>query len=66
MEDYGYAYNSIIIFDKIAEMQEVVHLTGQAKEQIGADTYVVTTQYNCRLRIDLWLFILDFEWKTKN
>ena len=66
VSDYGYSYNAIILFEKIAEKQEVVHLTGQAKEQFGADTYVITTQYRCRLRIDLWLFILEIEWRRSN
>jgi hypothetical protein len=62
MDDYGMAYKSIILFDKRESRYEVTELTDQAAEQMGCRILRVVKEYKCYLQIDLWLFVLEFDW----
>lgn len=61
-ENEGAVKNAIIIFGKMPI------LWGEKKDHFGGQIYIAETyvmQYRYLLRIDLWIVILDFDWKSK-
>lgn len=63
--DYGSAIDSIIVFEKKPYQYKSVMLPREEAINKGHQVEVINTQYQCFLKIDLWLLILRFQWLTK-
>ncbi len=64
-KDYGSIVDSIIAFQKRPYQYKTIKLTTAEAMEEGYDVKIITTQYQCFIRIDLWLIVLRFQWFTK-
>lgn len=58
VDDYGIAYNSIVLYEKKAYLYK-----SKCYEDGKCET--ISCAWKMALMIDLWLFILEFRWEKK-
>ncbi len=58
-KDYGMSKHSIVLFDK----RPTMYGTREGSTAFSVESY--TKQYQYFLRVDLWIFIFEFNWMGK-